>query len=72
MLSIIMWLVYCNQRSIQKILLMSCSVQEFIIGQNSCLHAVLDVIDPEKQVKTKSVSIARNQSSDICVDGCVM
>jgi len=23
--------------------------KEFIIGQNSCLHAVLDVIDPEKQ-----------------------
>lgn len=23
--------------------------KEFIIGQNSCLHAVLDIIDPEKQ-----------------------
>jgi len=23
--------------------------QEFVIGQNSCLHSVLDVIDPEKQ-----------------------
>ena len=22
-----------------------------MIGQNSCLHAVLDIIDPEKQVK---------------------
>lgn len=46
---------------------MSCFVQEFIIGQNSCLHAVLDVIDPEKQVNTKGVSISRNQSSDTSV-----
>ena len=29
--------------------LLSCQ-DEFVIGPNSCLHAVIDIIDPEKQV----------------------
>ena len=28
---------------------LSCQ-DEFVIGPNSCLHAVIDIIDPEKQV----------------------
>ena len=66
MFSIITLLIYSNYCIIQKILLISGSVQEFIIGQNSCLHAVLDIIDPEKQVKTNSISISHNQSIVIC------
>ena len=29
--------------------LLSCQ-DEFVIGPNSCLHAVIDIIDPDKQV----------------------
>ena len=29
--------------------LLSCQ-DEFVIGPNSCLHAVIDIIDPVKQV----------------------
>ena len=36
-------------RAILMFFLLSCQ-DEFVIGPNSCLHAVIDIIDPVKQV----------------------